>query len=859
MMIRTLAVALATTSSIMAFATPAAAQTRQYDIPAGSLKGALDAYARQSGRQLVYRGDEVRSAKSGGARGDMSADAALAKLLAGSGFTTRTDGKLIAIVKVGNGDSASASADADTVADENEEILVTGTRIRGARVISPVIVRTQQDAREQGQNTLTDIIRSIPQNFGGGTNPGVNSGNVPENRGTAYGGGAALNLRGLGSDATLTLLNGHRLTYGVVNQGVDISAIPLLALDRIEVVADGSSALYGSDAVAGVANVILKRAYDGIATNSRFSASTDGGNEQQQYGGIAGAKWASGGFFAAYEFERDTPIEARQRGYAAERAKGLDLYPAQKRHSVVVAGHQEIVPGVTFAVDALYNQRFTRTRMPYSAAGDYRVFGLDYRYDTETLSIAPSLTVDLGGGWSGSVVGAYGRERLKYRIDLVQNQIPTTTANACFCNDAKSTELAADGPLFPLPGGTARLAVGTGFRSNGFDRRSKIDPGQTVVANQDVYYGFGEISLPFISPANDVPLVNRLDLSGALRYEKYSHYDIATPKLGAVYAPTADFEFRASWGKSFKAPTLFQQYNSSDAYLEAATAYGVTGAPASATVLFISGGNLALKPERATNWTATLAFHPRALEGLEIEASYFNVRYKDRVTTPITYSRQALLDPIYAAYVNSTPSASQAAAWWDMVDNASNFTISPFDPSSVVAIIDNRNTNVTAQKIKGVDLGVKYVQDLGDHGTIAFAINASYLEVRQKISPLAAETELTGNAFSPPNFRLRGGVTWKDDALSVTSFVNHQGSVADRRGTTSIAGKSLTTVDLSVRYQIENGPALFRGLEFILSATNLFDAAPPSLATTQFFQAPYDTTNYSAAGRVVGLSLMKHW
>ncbi|MDE8652472.1 TonB-dependent receptor [Novosphingobium album (ex Liu et al. 2023)] len=101
-MIRTLAAALATSTCIVALATPAAAQTREYNIPAGSLKSALDAYVRQSGRQIVYRADEVRSARSPGARGQLSAEAALTNLLAGSGFKTRVDGNLIAIVKAGN-------------------------------------------------------------------------------------------------------------------------------------------------------------------------------------------------------------------------------------------------------------------------------------------------------------------------------------------------------------------------------------------------------------------------------------------------------------------------------------------------------------------------------------------------------------------------------------------------------------------------------------------------------------------------------------------------------------------------------------------------------------------------------------
>src|SRR6185369_12943879 len=106
---------------------------------------------------------------------------------------------------------------------------------------------------------------------------------VPLASGVNTGGASTLNLRGLGSGATLTLLNGHRLAYNVTNPAVDVSAIPLEAVERLEIVADGASALYGSDAVAGVANVVLKRDYAGLSTSARFGASTDGGNSQQQY------------------------------------------------------------------------------------------------------------------------------------------------------------------------------------------------------------------------------------------------------------------------------------------------------------------------------------------------------------------------------------------------------------------------------------------------------------------------------------------------------------------------------------------------------------------------------------------------
>src|SRR5690606_28265351 len=96
-------------------------------------------------------------------------------------------------------------------------------------------------------------------------------------------GGSSLNLRGLGPDATLTLLNGRRLAYGGVVHAVDIGAIPVEAVDRVEIVPDGASAIYGSDAVGGVGNVVLKRDYQGVAVGLRYGGATEGGLATREY------------------------------------------------------------------------------------------------------------------------------------------------------------------------------------------------------------------------------------------------------------------------------------------------------------------------------------------------------------------------------------------------------------------------------------------------------------------------------------------------------------------------------------------------------------------------------------------------
>src|SRR3546814_18872294 len=106
---------------------------------------------------------------------------------------------------------------------ETDAIIVTGSRIRNVPVASPVITLDQESIRDSGQSNVADAVRTIPQNFGGGQNPGIGF-NVPEASGADVGGGSSVNLRGLGSDDTLTLLNGHRLSYLAATHSNDISA-----------------------------------------------------------------------------------------------------------------------------------------------------------------------------------------------------------------------------------------------------------------------------------------------------------------------------------------------------------------------------------------------------------------------------------------------------------------------------------------------------------------------------------------------------------------------------------------------------------------------------------------------------------
>ena len=839
--------ALATTET--ACAQDASEQT--YDIAEQDLKYALGTVARQAGLELVVRSDAIQGKRAAALHGDYTPREAIEILLRGSGLRAEVRDGTIYISEVPAAVPATVGAGVTT-----SEIMVTGSRVRGAPIASPTISITHEEMLNAGQSRMADVVRDIPQNFGGGTNPGIGFG-VPESKGNSLGSASALNLRGLGSDATLTLLNGHRLTYNAADQGIDISVIPLAAVERIEIVADGASALYGSDAVGGVANIILKSDYDGVAVSARIAGSTDGGGFQQQYGATAGQVWDTGGVIVAYELERDNAIMGRHRGYTADRP-AITLYPSVHRHNVLLSGHQDLTSALTFSVDGLYNWRRTRRSYPTTTNPDYHVAGNSRQDQSKAYAIAPQLTWNLGDA-SLTLSGMYGVDRSRYVANGYRLNGPPYGSAGCYCNKAQSVELSGETPLFALSGGDARIALGAGYRNNDLHAFRTVGSAQNIRASQDSYYGFAELNLPLVGPQSDWAFLHRLDVSAAVRYEDYPGIDrIATPKFGIILAPSEDIELKASWGKSFKAPTLYQRYNDTGAEADAASYYGGTSFPASATAIAVFGGNPDLKPERAATWTATFVAHPAAIPNLELEIGYFNVRYRDRVVAPITHLSQSLSNPVYADLVTFNPSLADQQA---VLDGALFFDYTPagYDPADVVAIISDISQNVARQTVQGVDGSLRYQTDLGRSGRILFNASASYLESKQKISALQPYETLAGTIFNPPHVRARFAATWEKGPVTAALLGNYVGPVKDVRSSPSLHVGSMTTFDLTARYDWGAGNGTLSGLSIGLLLQNAFNAKPDLITASRIYYAPYDSTNYSAFGRVVALSLSKKW
>lgn len=836
-----------------------------FDLPAGDLALVLDAFGAQSGIHPEYPPDLVDGKRVQAVRGQMGWREALDRLLLGSGLAYGyADGRVV--ITAGTGETAgpappSVPADPERAVPQAEpeardlaSITVTGTRIRGGTSPSPVITIGSEHIREEGFTDLGEVIRSVPQNFGGGQNPGVASGaNLGGSANQNFSGGSALNLRGLGPDATLTLLNGRRLAYGGLEQAVDINAIPVEAVERIEVMVDGASAIYGSDAVGGVANVLLKRDFEGLNLRARYGRSDDGGLSTTEYSATAGTTWADGGVLAAWMDVSSDPIFVDQRRYTDHMPDSNTIYPGIESKNTLVTVHHRLGENVELRLDGL------RTRRSQTQYIDYGSFYYYAEPETSIYFISPTVEYQLPGDWSLSVGATYGKDEYEYRTYAVTADVPTLWSNGCYCNWSRSYEAGAEGPLFTLGGGDVRVAVGAGVRTAGYLTQSYMASEAGTRGTADVRYGYAEINLPLAVPASSRPGIKRLDLSAAVRVEDHDSFGaVTTPKIGFVYGPTEDLTFKASWGRSFKAPTLYQRYSESSAVLLPAGLVGGTGYPPEASALMAFGSNPELGPERARTWSASFGFHPEAIRGFEAGLTWFNIEYTGRVMQPLQSYLQALSNPNYAPFIDYEPTVDKQADLISAFEVFQNFTGAPYDPDTVVALIHNQYMNVARQRVRGLDLMASHYFDLGE-GRLSVRCSATWLDSEQQNSPGQEPYELAGMIFRPAKYRARAGAVWTLRGLSAAAFLNYASGVTNNLAGGDDKGASFTTTDMTLRYEMGYGGGALSGLAFDLSVQNVFDRAPPRYVPTSPAHVPYDSTNYSAIGRFVGIAVSKQW
>ena len=213
-----------------------------------------------------------------------------------------------------------------------EEVVVTGSRIKrtGNTLSRPVISMTADAMTASGAVSVADALRESTLN---------SLGSFRESSGSSAQSNATIDLRGAGAERTLVLLNGRRTTGSPSLGGggtINLNMLPRENIDRIEIIPDGASAIYGSDAVAGVVNVILKDEYEGFTLKTRYGTRSRDGGEEIGVSLLTGASSDRGSFVAGFEHDSRDPIFDADRAFTAARKE-------DRNGDGVIQGYEETV------------------------------------------------------------------------------------------------------------------------------------------------------------------------------------------------------------------------------------------------------------------------------------------------------------------------------------------------------------------------------------------------------------------------------------------------------------------------------------------------------------------------------------
>ena len=554
---------------------------------------------------------------------------------------------------VGAEELGTTDGDLEEFLEELEEIIVTGTNIKGVgNQFSPVASITRDEIDFQGLSTVEELINTLPQNFGGG---GVSS-DIGGGDNANGAGASAINLRGLGVEATLVLLNGRRVAAGGgLGNFVDVSAIPVSAIDRVEVVADGASAVYGSDAVAGVVNIILRSDYNGAETRINYDTVTDGGAGSFRVGQTIGFSNDRANGMVTYQYGTTNPLESTDKDFSENSPQPNDLTPFTQTNSVFASGGLKITDKMRIAGDFYYNDRKTKQ---FSASQLLSPTSSFTEVNSEQLGATGSLEFDLSDGWSAEFIGTYSESDLQNdttRFDIVL----TTNQPSSYTN--YSVDGVVSGRLPSFSDEPSRLAFGGHSRSEDINNsRVATDATSTIVSREsirdrEVFAVFGELYTPIVTEANAIPGVKRLVLAGAVRYEDYDDVGSSTnPRVGVVWSPINDLSLRGTYGTSFRAPALFQLNNNYQAIL---TRYqDPDTVDMNTPALLVTGNTDNLDPEESESWSVGFDWTPAAIEGLKVGATYFDIDYDGRIGVPaIATNSDFRLDNFTVSVTASTP------------------------------------------------------------------------------------------------------------------------------------------------------------------------------------------------------------
>ena len=861
-----------------------------------------------------------------------------------------------------------------------EKIEVTGSNIKrvDTETAAPVQIITREEIERTGKTTITELLRTIPQNLTGGLNDLTGSNSFSS-------GASTISLRGLGSTATLVLLNGRRIApYGLADPNFGQSAVvnldqfPLDVVDRVEILKDGASAIYGSEAVAGVVNIILRKDYKGAQVSGNYSINRDSEYQTWRATGTIGfgdlARDRYNAFINLEHYDRPTTTLANVEGYviypqlrdsgyatgrhfsssfagsylnaifdpvtlgnalaisfkppaqqptAAQCAPGaikdannvcrFDLVPRtivepeSKRDSFYSRGQYEFAGGMT----AFGELGFTKIKTTYWGNPQvYGDFGPWYNASTQSLVGLPEVLpvghpnnpfstpvlyrhrfVEVGNtdqiseseNWRG-VAGIKGTWRTwdwetavlysKNEVDVTNlNQIRASALTAGVLNGtynffnptaglvkpdnlrlntkdhAESSftiwDLKGSGELMQMAGGPLAIAAGIEYRHE--DRSAVPDP----LKVQGEVVGFGAASaegsrnVTSIYGELSIPVLRNLEVQLAARTDRYSDYgNSTTPKIGAKWKVIPTLAIRGNYAEAFRATSLTENAKSS------VSAFTVVTDPkrcingdeddCAQTVAALIEANPNIQPEKAKTYTAGLVWEP--MTNFSAALDWFDIRRRHEINTldiDLILANEGSTDPLYANRVIRGPSPA------------------PGVPGQIQAIsIPFFNNGET--RVKGLDLDLLYIANLGDMGRLRNRVIGTYFD-SWKGNSVDGDPLIEFVGYRIPRVRGVATMEWEYRAwvLGLTANYVHsyrvsndprtscqQASLLGTQGVCEVGAR--TWLDLAVQW------TGIKNLTLTAVVQNLFDKRPPLDPLARPFNYTYAAGMYRSVYATFG-------
>jgi iron complex outermembrane receptor protein len=839
-----------------------------FNIPAGALDEVLLSISQQSGHPIAFDPPLVEGRASPSIRGRLSQEQALGIALSGSqlGFSQTASGAVL-IHRLTDNTTPAAATSNEPAAPRLKSVEVIGTRrsdVTALQSAAPVDVISNEQLERAGTDNLAKALETL-----------VPSVNYPQVNGTdGVSSQRPVSLRGLAADQVLVLVNGKRrhasafvntkATLGRGSQAVDLSTIPVSAVDHIEVLRDGASAQYGSDAIAGVINIVLKEQDHGGAVQSTFGQYTKGDGFRRSIGGWTGFTLPGDGF-----------LTLSGEGLRSERTStggtdGRQFYPTGDAREADADRHWRYgSPGLedwnlalntglslNDAVDlygfATYQDRTGESqatfRRPIDANNLVAVYPngflplLDVRSRDASVTGGVKIRDDSLGTFDLSA--NYGRNRIDYHLSDSLNASlgpasPTRFNAGALVNEQTNVSLDhvkafkvgwGAGPLVfssglawrneayeVIAGDLASWTHGTALPARaggaqGFPGTQDSDEGRYA---RHVFGGYLGL---------EQQVTDKLQLGLAGRSEHYDDFGTTTTgKFSVRYDFTPQWGLRSTISSGYRAPTLGQigtsatqtEFKAGDP-----TAYQVGTVSVNTPVARALGAS-DLKPEKSTSLSLGVVWQP--LERASVSVDAYHIRIQDRIALSETLS-------------GTQVSQILASQGYGNYSGVSFFT------------------NALDTNTSGVDVAAHYRLDLADASqlTLNGAFNYSKTQVtdiKDNPGPLAGTgiTLINREALSyvesaSPNTKLILGADWRKGAWQTSFNTIRYGTYTLDSNLGEARDQTFSAQwvsNASVSYDIS------QALTLTLGGNNIFDSYPDKI----------DVANRFVGGRVAYQSI----